>query len=734
MGDFPVGKRLSGRVLLRAAWFASMFGLFNVASADEGMWQPAQLPEIADQLRSSGLAIEPEELSDLTAHPMGAIVGLGFCSAAFVSPQGLVATNHHCAYGAIQYNSTGEKNLLDEGFLADSPSAELPGDPNLRVYVTEEMRVVTPEIEAAIPRGAKGKKRYDAIDATKKSLIAECESSGQHRCNVYTFFGGHEYQLIKQLEIRDVRLVYAPPQSIGKYGGDIDNWMWPRHTGDFTFLRAYVAPDGNPAPFSEDNIPYEPKHHLKVSDQGMSEGDFAMLAGYPGRTYRYRRAKEVDYAIQTIYPTRIDMYQSLLDIIAEETADRPDAAVKYASFVASLNNALKNSRGMLDNFAKDDAVARRSALESDFLRWIERDQTRSGKYLDSVEQLSQLLTEEQAEWESENLYDWMRRAASLLSSAATMYRLAHEKQKPDAERDSDFQERNWPRIQGRIKAQERRQDMQVEQALLAHLISQYAQLPVRQRVRAFDRHFDLNGSDPSTKQALEKIKQMYASTKLGDSEYRLSWLEKDVADFQQSDDPIIALAVALFESDQRRETEQEAQDADLEAARAAYMGGLLEYRTDQGEAIYDDANGSLRVTYGTVKGYSPKDAVWYEPVTTLAGQIEKYTGESPFDLPQSVLDAAERATQSRYADEATQTMPVNFLTTVDITGGNSGSATLNAKGEFVGLVFDRNYEGMSADWSFNPKVTRAIHVDVRYMLWVMRDIDQAHWLIEEMGL
>ncbi|KAG9560098.1 hypothetical protein KCV01_g21372, partial [Aureobasidium melanogenum] len=286
-------------------------GLVPAAHAVEGMWQPAQLPKIAGTLKQHGLKLDPSTLTDLTAYPMGAIVSLGGCTASFVSPDGLVVTNHHCGYGALQYNSTKEKNLIEQGFLAKTVAEELPGSPDMRVFVTEEIRDVTKEVNAKVTPQMTGKQRYEAIDLAKKELVKGCETDG-YRCDVYTFHGGYSYQLIKQLEIKDVRLVYAPPESIGKFGGDVDNWMWPRHTGDFSYLRAYVSKDGKSATYSKDNVPYHPKHVIQVNPEGLENGDYVMVVGYPGRTNRYRLAQEVKSSIDWVYPTQIKLYKEQL--------------------------------------------------------------------------------------------------------------------------------------------------------------------------------------------------------------------------------------------------------------------------------------------------------------------------------------------------------------------------------------------------------------------------------------
>ncbi|HMN35921.1 MAG TPA: S46 family peptidase, partial [Chiayiivirga sp.] len=272
------------------------------ALAVEGMWTPEQLPEISEALTRAGLQLDPAALSDLRGQPMGAVVSLGGCTASFVSPRGLVVTNHHCAYGALQLNSTPENHMLRDGFIAASLADEPSAGPAARIWVTEDISDVTGTVLGAISRKATDRQRNDAIEAAQKRLVAECEADGQYRCRVFSHFGGVQYRLFRQMEIRDVRIAYAPPEAIGKFGGDTDNWQWPRHTGDFTFYRAYVGPDGKPAPFSKDNVPYRPRHFLPIAKDGVAEGDFVMVAGYPGRTQRYQLADQIEDAISWSYP------------------------------------------------------------------------------------------------------------------------------------------------------------------------------------------------------------------------------------------------------------------------------------------------------------------------------------------------------------------------------------------------------------------------------------------------
>ncbi len=697
------------------------------AVAVEGMWQPHQLPAIEAQLKAAGIAVDPKALKELTQYPMNAIVGLGFCTASFVSPMGLVVTNHHCAYGSIQFNSTAEKNLLRDGFLAANLGDELPGEPTLRVYVTESITEVTDKVRADLSDTMSGRQRFDAIDKNQKALVAECEATKGFRCDVYVFHGGASYFLIRQMEIRDVRLVYAPAEAIGKFGGDIDNWMWPRHTGDFAYYRAYVGPDGQPADFNEANVPYRPRSHLKVQPAGVKEGDFAMIAGYPGRTNRYRLSEEVGDVISWGYPTQIQRFKDLLAIIDRETKDRPDAAIKYAGAVAGLNNGLKNFEGNLEGFAKIDGVGIKQAEEQAIIEWAK---TNDPAGVAGFDALKSMLAQTRARRDRDQLLGLMAQSGAL-TTAQTLYRLAVERRKPNAEREVGFQERDEIRIEGRLKQLDRRYDPQTDRALLTYVLGEYLKLPAEQRVAELDRWM---GGDESPTSALlnERLDDLYAKTKVGDLEQRLKWFKADLAALDAESDPLIAYAKALFPASLRLENERKSIAGDETRHRPAWMATRIAYAKAQGRVIYPDANNSLRVTFGNVMGYRPRDGVSYAPFTYLDGIVEKHTGKDPFDATQRQLKAIADKRFGPYAVDGR--VPVNFLADLDITGGNSGSPMLNARAELIGLAFDGNYEAISSGWIFNEELTRTIGVDVRYMLWVMDAIDGAHRLLEEMGI
>ncbi len=712
---------------------ALVLAMFTPAFADEGMWMPQQLPSLENRLEALGLELDPEALADLTAHPMGAVISLGGCTASFVSPQGLVVTNHHCAYGSIQYNSSEERNLLEEGFLAGDFDAELPAAPGSRIYVTESIEDVTARINAAIPGNASGAERFDAIETTEKALIAQCESTPGYRCKVYAYHGGLFYYLVRQLEIRDVRLVYAPSHHIGKFGGDVDNWMWPRHTGDFSFYRAYVGPDGAPADYSEENVPYEPRHWLTVSTQGLDRGDYVMVAGYPGNTDRYRLAAEVKNAFEWVYPTRRKAYLEWLGVIEKATADNEAAAIRYASLVAGLNNVVKNYQGKMEGYAEVGTLSRKLSRDAALAEWIHADAERERQYGDALKELEALVARDIATQERDLRYG-LATNSSLLEAAETLYRLSIEKQKPDAEREPGYQQRDLPRLRADLVQIERRFAPEVDKAVWKNFILDYAQLPARQRVESFDRFFGIASSGFGEEALTEQLDRMYAATALDETQARLAWLERDPEAFRQSDDPFIELAVATYEANRRLEDAREALAGEFAAARPRYMEALIAWKDSLGEPVYPDANGTLRVTFGTVQGYEPRDAVRYLPFTTLAGIVEKHRGEWPFDVPLDLLDAIGEGDYGPYFDRDVNSVPVNFLANLDITGGNSGSPTLNEEGELVGLIFDMTYEGIISDWDYAPEQVRSIHVSALYMLFVMDKVDGADRLLVEMGI
>ena len=716
------------KTMMAAGIAAAVMGL-GTATAGEGMWVPQQLPEIAGPLKKAGLKLNPEQLANLTGDPMGAVVSLGGCTASFVSPQGLVATNHHCAYGAIQLNSTAEKNLIKDGFNPASLADELSAGPNARIYVLDEITDVTAEAKAAMAAaGDDDAKRSKALEAFGKKLTGDCEAEAGFRCRLYSFMGGNTYRLFKNLEIKDVRLAYAPPGSVGKFGGDIDNWMWPRHTGDFAFYRAYVGKDGKPAAFSKDNVPYQPKHWLKIADKPLGAGDFVMVAGYPGRTDRYALAAEFENTEQWRYPAISKAYKDQIALVEAAGKANPDIAVKYASSMAGWNNTSKNYDGQLEGFQRNGVLGIKQREEAAVLAWL-KSQGEAGKAaLQAHAQLEALVAQDR-QTQERDLVAGMFGRTGVLGTATTLYRLAIEKAKPDAERESGYQERDLPGIEGSLKQMERRYVPAMDRQLQDYWLQRYVALPAGQRIAALDTWLGGNGQS-----AVESALKRLDATALGSTEERLKWFKADKAAFEASTDPAIQYAVALMPTLLQMEQKAEIDRGKSLQARPLYLQAIADYKQSKGEFIYPDANSSLRITFGNVKGYTKLDGSVQQPFTLLEQVAAKETGKDPFDNPKALLDAVAAKRYGGLADKRLGTVPVNFLSDLDITGGNSGSPVLDAEGKLVGLAFDGTIESVSSNWVFDPVMTRMISVDQRYMRWIMQEVMPAPQLLKELGV
>ncbi|XYJ10278.1 S46 family peptidase [Telluria sp. B2] len=702
------------------------------AQADEGMWMPQQLPQVAQQLKAAGLELDPNTLTKLTEFPMGAVVSLGGCSASFVSPQGLVITNHHCVYNSVAVNSTPERDLLANGFLAKTLAEEVPAAPGSRVFVTEEVTNVTDQIIDKKVAKLTGKARIDAIEKNQKEMVAACEKTPGYRCTVPSYYGGLEFYRLKQLEIRDVRLVHAPPAGVGKFGGDTDNWMWPRHTGDYGFYRAYVSKDGKAADYSADNVPYVPKHFLKVATEGSKEGDFIMVAGYPGRTNRHRLPSEVQYTFDWNYPAFVQASGEVLAIIERETKNDPAAKLKYAGQIASVNNYYKNRKGMLTSYENSDFLARKTAEHAALKAWVNSDAARKKQFGADIETAEKLIAERDAHAKQGFYLGYAQ--PRFLSSARTLYRLANERTKPDAQRKSGYQERDMARLTSVITGQDRTYDEKVDKALVMNFLSKYLAQPVAEQDKAFNDALGIRAgmSQDELKAALDKA---YAGSKLANKEERTAWLKKSPAEFKTSNDSFIKAAVAMYDADMKDEAKEEELAGKIQKAYSGYMKAKIAYMNSKGQAVYPDANSTLRVTFGKIMGrdHGADGTGSWTAFTTVKGVVAKHTGEGEFNAPAAQLAAIKAKDFGKYVDPALKTVPVNYLATLDITGGNSGSAALNKRGELIGLAFDGTLDSIISDWDFNAANTRDIQVDIRYILWNMKHVDKADNLLKEMN-
>ena len=689
--------------------------------AEEGMWMPGQVAEVGRRMQADGLQLDPAQLGRLDAAPLNAIVSLGGCSAAFLSPEGLVATNHHCVLGSIQYNSREGQDYLTNGFLARAQGDEVPAAPGTRIYVIEDLRDVTSDMMQGITARVTGLARQERMETNRKALVATCEQQPNRRCEVRAYYGGAAYYLQQQLQIQDVRLVYAPAMGIGNFGGDTDNWMWPRHTGDFGFYRAYVGPDGASRPYAQDNVPYRPRNWLRIAREGVSEGDFVMVAGFPGTTNRLRTAEEVRFNFADYEPLWQRLLADYSAQIKRVTAGDREAQIRYASILQGAENYEKKLAG---DIAGADAIRldeRKAAEERAYREWVAADRGRQAQYGPSITALDAIVTENNAA-SLTGLRQGLLNRAQLLSAARSLYRWAKEREKPDAQREGGFQDRDRIQMTDRLRQVERRFLPQIDQQLFAAALEEYRQLPATDRNTAFETALNTIGMD-----------RLYADTTLGDTATRLAWLDRPAADFEASDDPFIKLAIALYAGDMESERVAKDRAGRTQAARSGYMRGLMAYRSATNQAMYPDANSSLRLTWGRVTGRARDGQVW-TPFTTAEGLLAKHTGRGEFNAPAAAIAAIRARDYGNYVAPALGTLPVDFMSTVDITNGNSGSSTLNARGEFVGLAFDGTLDGVISDWGYVADRNRTIHVDSRFMLWTMEKVDGAHRLLQEMGV
>ncbi len=709
-----------------------------VARADGGMWMPQQMTDLAPRLKKLGFQGNPKAFADLTGMPMGAVVSLGGCSASFVSPDGLIITNHHCVTGALQYNATPERNTVKEGFLAATQADEVRAEPGARVLVTVSVREVTKDVVGKLPADLDDLQRELAIEKRKKELTAACEKEGL-RCQVASFFQGLKWFEIAQVELKDVRLVYAPPSSIGNYGGETDNWRWPRHTADFAFYRAYVGKDGKPAAYDKANVPFKPKRWLTVDPAGASPGDVVVVAGYPGRTARLVTAREMRDTIEWSYPRVAKRYREMLALLAELSKGSKETEIRVATRVRRLANTMKNREGILEGAAKGKLVAKKSAAEAELQAWIDGESSRKKKYGSVIAALDDLQARREAVRERDATFQELYFNSTLLGSARTLRRLAEERQKPDADREADYQQRNWERLREAQERLQRTLDLGADRALLRYTLLTAAALPQSQRIEALDALVGLTAG-LSQAEAQAKVDTWLATlfgtpSRLADAKSRLALFDAKPEEVLAAKDPFLDLAAALAPLDKQIRDAEKTRSGAISRLGPVYVQAMLE---KAGGLLAPDANSTLRVTFGTVKGVSPQDGVLYLPQTTLQGVVAKARkGDPEFDAPPALLDAAAKVIatgKGPFVDPRLGTVPVDFLSDVDTTGGNSGSAVLNGKGKLVGLLFDGTYETIASDLLFDPVNTRSIQVDIRYVLWIASQVSGATRVVQELGV
>lgn len=715
------------------------------AFADEGMWLPDQLPALQEDLTAYGVKTPGAQLARLDVNPLAAIADLGNCSGAFVSKDGLVATAYHCIGTALEHASEPGENLFENGFHARERGDERWAGPGVKIRVTTSMNDVT----ADVLNGTKkltGEARAAKIESNRNALVRKCQNADEVHCEVVAFDSGSSWRLIEQTEFGDVRVVYAPPQDVGYFGGDADNWQWPRHSGDFAFLRVYGTPTKRPARYRSDNVPYPHPNFLPVATKPPAPGSFVMVAGFPARTFRWRSAAELNFAATEQYPTEIATGRAVIALFDQLSAQDDAIASKVGPRRLAIQNRTQYLEGNLEMFARVEAVARKWELERDLSTWIVSDASRQTRWGSAIDDTRRLEAEEGKLFQRDYLARELRRNVKLFDAALRLVKLAEESKKRDADRSPGFQNRDRPAFAEKLDAVDDGFDFRVDQAMMALLLERALSLPTGTRIPELDAWFDRFGGKGTREQRIqEAVRKLYTQgAELADRDRRRALMDTSGWYLQRTGNPWFELGAALHPFYERLEAQQRAREIQWSTVRPVYLDALREFLptarprvTTTGKVrpglFYPDANRSLRVTIGKVDGYFPRDALIAAPQSRLEGIIEKLPTDG-FTAPQTLVDAIKDRRYGPYTDPKLGSVPVNFLSTADTTLGSSGSATIDAEGRFIGVLFDGNFESMATDWIFDEGLIRSIHTDVSYILWVLDAVAGADALLTELGV
>lgn len=713
---------------MKKQFIVSVFFISTILSAfaQEGMWMLTQLGQL--DLAKKGLMIPLEEIYSPDKPCLAnAILQLGGGSASFVSPEGLVVTNHHVAYTALQRASSVNNDYLTNGFLATNRSAEFQA-PGYQARLMTEMKDVTSEVLSS----AKG--IMDPVEKDKKvnAHIAEMTKvinsiGNDHEAVVVPMYNGKQYIMYTYKVFKDIRVVYSPPLSIGNFGGETDNWMWPRHTGDFSFMRVYVSPDGQGKEYSTENVPYKPKVWLKVAQGDLKEGDFNFIMGYPGFTTRYRSSNSVWWNLNFNYPFNINNFREIISLAEELTKNDPEGKLKVASLTKDLANVMKNYQGKVDGMKKTRFLQNRLDFEKEYLTWATSTLERKTKYAGilSKEKLYYDILEKTKD--RDNIFGVLQGlSGTMFNVASQIYNLAKEMEKPVSEREPGLTDESITEFAEGLTYTYNDYYEPVDKALLVRVLKMAAALPPGQRITGLE--FILTGAGKTPEQWVDEA---YKTTKMKDPAFAKSLIKKSSADIEKTGDPFILLAMSIYPLSEEINKNTRVFGANVTALRKDYMDALYEWK---GTTMYPDASRTIRFTWGPIKGYKPADAIWYSPFTSLQGVVDKNSGEEPFNAPAGLVALEEKKDFGRWKDSELNDVPVAFLNQCDITGGNSGSPVMNSKGEIIGVAFDGNYEAMISDWKYDYALQRCIAVDIRYVLFISEKFGKAGFLLDEMGV
>jgi len=699
----------------------SIAALLTSTFADGGMWPLSEIASLG--LQSEGMELSADEIYNPGGLSLvNGIVRLNGCTGSFVSSDGLILTNHHCAFSAIQRASTPENDYLTNGFHAADHAGEIPA-PGYRAKLIESYHDVSDQILGGFNPEMNYEERDRLIDQNIKKIILESESAYPgKRAEVAEMYIGKTYVLFIYTELLDIRLVYAPPRAVGEFGGEYDNWIWPRHTGDFSFFRAYVAPDGSPAEYSPENVAYTPKKYFQVSRNGVSEEDFVFILGYPGRTYRHRTSYFLEYEEKYRMPFVADLYKWQIEQLEKIIEQDSLKALVLSSAIKRRANTMKNYRGKLQGMARLDITRHKRDEQKKMLEAFASEPEKQHQLENILEEIESIYSEKQQIYQRQLLLTHLFRSSTLLSTARTLYEHAEDLTKADLDRKSAYMNRNLKRTKKSTLLKLEGYDQSADRLLLSDLLERIRILPADNRIQALDENLFESGIK-------KLLSDLDGKSRLSDPEVVATYWDMDTLALIQTNDPAIALITTLMPELRYFEQMNHRHSGALKHLHAQLIELRKGFFKDR---FVPDANGTMRLTYGRIRGYSPADGIYYQPITTFSGVIEKTTGRTPYITPPELIAVHENRDLEPYIYPALQDVAVGILYDMDTTGGNSGSPVFNARGELVGVNFDRAFEATINDYAWNQNYSRSIGVDIRYILWILDKYSGANHILEDL--
>lgn len=709
-------------VLLLTA--GSAFGFKN---PDEGMYPLSEIKKV--DLRKAGLKIEQSDVYNPNGISLiDALVNVGGCTGSFISSQGLIITNHHCAFDAVSKASTPEHDYLKNGFVAKTREMEIEAK-GLTCRITDSYEDVSEQVLGALKDMVDPLQRIDRINKKIAEIVkAEEEKDKTIKAEISEMFIGRTYVLFRYKMIQDVRLVYIPQRSVGEFGGESDNWVWPRHTGDFSFMRAYVAPDGSSAKYSKDNVPYTPKKFLKVNANGIKENDFVFILGYPGRTFRHRPSQYIEYQQKYQLPYISGLYEWQNQQM-EETSNTKELELKQASRIKRNANVMKNYKGKLKGLAGLDLVAIKQEEEKQLQQFIDQDEQLKVRYGSLLTDINMLYQEIFSDAQKDLVLSQVYGSSHILGIANQVNALRKKIAAATPEEQQKVYNEGKAKL---LESTTRTYELFVEETdrrLLKHILLDVVNLPESQRINIIEEYDYSKVRNPE--QVVDKYTDhLFKKTRFTDPMFLNGLLARPVKEFMKYKDPMLTLAASVRAETDTFAVIKKQRDGRLNKLMADYVDvKALFKKTD----FIPDANSTLRLTYGYVRGYTPVDGVHMKPITTINGLIEKGTDSGDYELPARIRELYKAKDYGRFKN-AKGELPVGFLYNLDTTGGNSGSPVMNENGELIGVNFDRAYEATINDFAWNESYSRSIGVDIRYVLWVAQKVDGADFILKELGV